>query len=108
MTDQEAIDRLHELRRSIDNMDAALVHLLAERFRFTQAVGRLKAEHDVELGRCQCRFPVRADPAVPGGHLFCAKATLPGRVYCDYHRAVTAVDLHRRGASLAPAARRAA
>ena len=45
MTDQEAIDRLHELRRSIDNMDAALVHLLAERFRFTQAVGRLKAEH---------------------------------------------------------------
>ena len=34
---------LTELRRSIDNIDAALIHLLAERFKFTQAVGRLKA-----------------------------------------------------------------
>ncbi len=33
------------LRRSIDNIDAALVHMLAERFRCTQAVGRLKAAH---------------------------------------------------------------
>ena len=32
-------------RRSIDNIDAALVHLLAERFSHTQRVGRLKAEH---------------------------------------------------------------
>ncbi|MCA1662305.1 MAG: chorismate mutase [Novosphingobium sp.] len=31
-------------RRSIDNYDAALVHILAERFRTTQAVGRHKAE----------------------------------------------------------------
>ena len=45
MTDQFVLDRLDELRHSIDNMDAALVHLLAERFKFTQAVGRLKAEH---------------------------------------------------------------
>ena len=30
-------------RKSIDNIDAALVHLLAERFKCTQAVGRLKA-----------------------------------------------------------------
>lgn len=45
MTDQEALDRLRDLRASIDNMDAALVHLLAERFKFTKAVGRLKAEH---------------------------------------------------------------
>tara|TARA_B100000902_G_C26886220_1_gene705056 strand:+ start:145 stop:438 length:294 start_codon:yes stop_codon:yes gene_type:complete len=35
---------LAELRQSIDNIDAALVHLLAERFRTTQQVGRLKAE----------------------------------------------------------------
>jgi chorismate mutase len=34
---------LVELRKSIDNIDAALVHLLAERFRTTQKVGRLKA-----------------------------------------------------------------
>ena len=45
MTEQTAQDRLRELRDSIDNMDAALVHLLAERFKCTQAVGRLKAEH---------------------------------------------------------------
>lgn len=30
-------------RRSIDNIDAALIHILAERFRITQAVGQYKA-----------------------------------------------------------------
>jgi chorismate mutase len=35
--------QLLSLRQSIDNVDAALVHLLAERFKFTQQVGRLKA-----------------------------------------------------------------
>lgn len=34
---------LQRLRDSIDNIDAALIHLLAERFKCTQAVGRLKA-----------------------------------------------------------------
>jgi chorismate mutase len=34
---------LASLRKSIDNIDAALVHLLAERFKVTQQVGRLKA-----------------------------------------------------------------
>jgi chorismate mutase len=34
---------LLRLRASIDNIDAALVHLLAERFKCTQQVGRLKA-----------------------------------------------------------------
>ncbi|MCB2051704.1 MAG: chorismate mutase [Novosphingobium sp.] len=32
-------------RKSIDNIDAALVHILAERFRITQAVGAYKAQH---------------------------------------------------------------
>jgi chorismate mutase len=36
--------RLREYRASIDNIDAALVHLLAERFKITQAVGQYKAE----------------------------------------------------------------
>ena len=36
--------RLREYRASIDNIDAALVHLLAERFKITQAVGRYKAD----------------------------------------------------------------
>ena len=39
----EAQAQLLSLRQSIDNIDAALVHLLAERFKFTQTVGRLKA-----------------------------------------------------------------
>ena len=34
-------------RATIDNLDAALVHLLAERFRCTQQVGLLKAELDL-------------------------------------------------------------
>ena len=37
-------DILKGFRRSIDNIDAALVCLLAERFKVTQAVGRYKAE----------------------------------------------------------------
>ncbi|ALD12039.1 chorismate mutase [Clavibacter capsici] len=40
-----ALEELGEIRGSIDNIDAALVHLLAERFKFTQQVGRLKAAH---------------------------------------------------------------
>jgi chorismate mutase len=39
MTDET----LASYRASIDNIDAALVHLLAERFKITQAVGRHKA-----------------------------------------------------------------
>ena len=34
---------LDGFRQSIDNIDAALIHLLAERFKVTQAVGRHKA-----------------------------------------------------------------
>jgi chorismate mutase len=36
---------LGQYRASIDNIDAALVFMLAERFKITQAVGQLKAEH---------------------------------------------------------------
>ncbi|TFB75406.1 chorismate mutase [Cryobacterium glaciale] len=43
--DAAAIEQLHSIRESIDNIDAALIHLLAERFKFTQSVGRLKAAH---------------------------------------------------------------
>ncbi len=34
-------------RQSIDNIDAALVFMLAERFKITQAVGRYKAENEL-------------------------------------------------------------
>ncbi len=49
MTD--AVTRAAEIlaghRDSIDRLDAILVYTLAERFKHTQAVGRLKAEHDL-------------------------------------------------------------
>ena len=40
----ETHPELLRLRQSIDNIDAALIHLLAERFKITQDVGRYKAE----------------------------------------------------------------
>lgn len=42
-----ALPELLALRDSIDNIDAAIIHMLAERFRCTQRVGVLKAEHDM-------------------------------------------------------------
>jgi chorismate mutase len=46
-------EELLALRRSIDNIDAAIIHMLAERFRCTQQVGQLKAR-------------LRLPPADPG------------------------------------------
>jgi chorismate mutase len=45
--DPEVAAQLSAYRRTIDNIDAALVHMLAERFKATQAVGHLKAAHDL-------------------------------------------------------------
>jgi chorismate mutase len=47
MTDDvtRAAALLAEHRAAIDRLDAILVYTLAERFKRTQAVGRLKAEH---------------------------------------------------------------
>ncbi len=42
---QRAAEVLRDHRDSIDRLDAILVYTLAERFKRTQAVGRLKAEH---------------------------------------------------------------
>ena len=49
LSDQASHDALAELRSmrgTIDNIDAALVHLRAERFKATQRVGVLKAKND--------------------------------------------------------------
>ncbi|RKQ36717.1 chorismate mutase [Kocuria tytonis] len=46
-TTETALERLSAIRGTIDNIDAALVHLLAERFKATQRVGTLKAENDL-------------------------------------------------------------
>ena len=42
-----AADVLKEHRASIDRLDAILVYTLGERFKHTQAVGKLKAAHDL-------------------------------------------------------------
>ena len=44
---QDVMDELLAMRSSIDNIDATLVYLLAERFKATQRVGHLKAEHNL-------------------------------------------------------------
>jgi chorismate mutase len=49
-----AISYLRDLRDSIDNIDDAIIHMLAKRFRYTRAIGELKAEHGLpsrDLGR---------------------------------------------------------
>ncbi|MFZ1814972.1 MAG: chorismate mutase [Rhizobiaceae bacterium] len=43
----DAVMELGGYRASIDNLDAALIHILAERFRITKAVGELKARADL-------------------------------------------------------------
>ncbi|WP_296416839.1 chorismate mutase [Pseudooctadecabacter sp.] len=48
MTDTaRAADILKDHRDSIDRLDAILVYTLGERFKHTQAVGKLKASHDL-------------------------------------------------------------
>ncbi len=49
MTDNvtRAAELLKNHRESIDRLDAILVYTLGERFKHTQAVGKLKAEHDL-------------------------------------------------------------
>ncbi|MGB8601955.1 MAG: chorismate mutase [Rhizomicrobium sp.] len=42
---QAALKELEHIRDSIDNLDAALINILAERFRCTEAVSFLKADH---------------------------------------------------------------
>ena len=42
-----AAELLKEHRDSIDRLDAILVYTLGERFKHTQAVGKLKASHDL-------------------------------------------------------------
>ncbi len=47
MIDPEVKAQLANYRQSIDNIDAALLHILAERFRCTKEVGVLKAKYDL-------------------------------------------------------------
>ena len=54
---------LQSHRKSIDRLDAILVYTLAERFKYTQEVGKLKAKnnlepspHETKLAECGAKF----------------------------------------------------
>jgi hypothetical protein len=42
----------------------------------------------LHLRSSQCRFPIREDASVAGGHRFCAEATSEDRVYCARHHRI--------------------
>ena len=44
---EDTHQKLSEFRQSIDNMDAALIYLLSERFRLTKQVGEFKRDNDL-------------------------------------------------------------
>ena len=47
---EEVLAQLRAMRGTIDNLDAVLVNVLAERFKATPRVGELKAAHDLPAG----------------------------------------------------------
>lgn len=47
---EQAMSELRSIRDTIDNLDAVLVGVLAERFKATQRVGELKALNDLPAG----------------------------------------------------------
>ena len=51
MEPEDARRELLKLRGSIDNMDSMLVHLLAERFKITQQVGKAEGRRGASSGR---------------------------------------------------------
>ncbi len=64
-------EELLRLRASIDNLDAAVIHLLAERFKLTREVGRLKAGRDLPPSD-----PVRETRQIDRMRAFAAEAGL--------------------------------
>ncbi|MET3559437.1 chorismate mutase [Bartonella japonica] len=47
MMQEKILNELAQLRESIDNFDATLIHILAERFRCTKEIGHLKARYNL-------------------------------------------------------------
>ena len=85
--DETVRAELNRLRESIDNIDAAVVHMLAERFKCTQQVGHLKAAAPAAPGRPGPRGPPDRAAAAARGE----RETGPGvrREAAELH--------HRRG-----------
>ena len=42
----------------------------------------------MKTGQRLCKWPVKDDPSVVGGYLFCGRATTTDDVYCSEHRAL--------------------
>ena len=64
-------EQLASFRETIDNLDAALIHILAERFKCTQRVGVLKARYGAppsDPGR-EARQVARLRSLAEGAHL---------------------------------------
>ncbi|HLS93532.1 MAG TPA: chorismate mutase [Microbacterium sp.] len=80
---------LLRLRASIDNIDAALVYMLAERFRCTKQVGALKAEHDLPPSD-----PAREERQVARLHQLAEEADLDPEFAEKWFRFVVAEVIH--------------
>lgn len=80
---------LAKYRASIDNIDAALIHLLAERFKVTQEVGRYKATAGLPAAD-----PVREDQQVARLRLLAEQAGLDPVFSEKFLRFIVAEVIH--------------
>ena len=99
MTDADPTTILQGLRGSIDNIDAALIFLLAERFRCTKQVGVLKAQHGMPASD-----PSREEQQIARLKRLAAEADLdPEFAEKWFNFVVAEVTRHHRSAAGAPA-----
>jgi monofunctional chorismate mutase len=101
--------KLRDLRDPIDDIDAAIIHMLAERFRYTRTVGILKAEHELpsrdpgreaeQISRCGI-LPRSANSTrvLPRSSWVLSLRGRAARWWCDGRRPASAPALgaHRR------------
>lgn len=87
---------LTRLRNSIDNIDAAVIHLLAERFKVTREVGVLKARE-----RLPASDPAREERQLVRLRRLAEAADLDPAFAAKFQAFVVAevVDAHRRAAA---------
>lgn len=86
----DAVAHIERLRQSIDNVDAAIVLLLSERFKYTEQVGQWKAQ--AGFGPSDSK---REAEQVERLHQVAASAGLPAAVAEQYHRFVVTAAKNR-------------